>query len=86
METSLGQGRARPSRRREGLPIPGLEGIAGALEEVAFQDNAAGRIYVILQLWVIAREVLVETQHLFQQRLGQKQSTAWPPAAFQAPA
>lgn len=40
------------------LPVPGLESIAGPLEQVALHDHTIGRIHVEFQLGVIVRKVL----------------------------
>lgn len=40
------------------LPVPGLERIAGPLEEVALHDHAIGCIHIEFQLGVIIRKVL----------------------------
>ena len=42
-------------------PVPGLEGIAGPLEQVSFHDHAIRSVNVELHLSVIIGEVLRDT-------------------------
>lgn len=46
-------------RGRSGpLPVPGLESIAGSLEQIALHDHTIRSIHVEFQLWVIVRKIL----------------------------
>lgn len=51
---SLSTDRISPSP----LPVPGLKGIAGPLEQVALHHHAVRSIHVELHLGVVIREVL----------------------------
>lgn len=42
------------------LPVPGLEGIAGPLEQVALHHHTVRRVHIELGLGVVIGEVLLE--------------------------
>ena len=46
-------------------PVPGLEGVAGPLEQVSFHDHAIRSVNVELHLSVIVGEVLRDTHTHF---------------------
>ena len=58
----------------EGSPVPGLEGIAGPLEEVSLHDHAIRSVNVELHLSVIVGEVLRNTHKHTHFSLGRRTS------------